>query len=188
MRTPYRSVAVLIALFMVLISCTPPNPWLLGFEKTELNPILTADSSYTFVCPVSGDTLAWQQADVFNPGAIVRNDTVFLLFRAEDNPEAIIGGRTSRIGLAYSIDGIHFTKYPEPVLFPENDPFQKWDYPGGVEDPRIVEMPDGGYVMLYTSWNTKLARLSSAYSRDLKNWKKHWKVTSVISRKRRRLR
>ncbi len=41
MRTPYRSLAVLIAFFLVLISCTPPNPWLLGFEKTELNPILT---------------------------------------------------------------------------------------------------------------------------------------------------
>ena len=176
MRLFTRYIATILILFMVFTACSEREPWLLGFEKTDLNPILTADPSYSFVCPVSGDTIAWQQADVFNPGAIVRNDTVFLLFRAEDNPDAIIGGRTSRIGLAYSIDGIHFTKYPDPVLFPDNDAFQKWDYPGGVEDPRIVELPDGGYVMLYTSWNTKLARLSSAYSRDLKNWKKYGPV------------
>lgn len=170
-----RTTAITLFL-LVLASCTTRDPWLLGFEKTQLNPILTADPTYSFICPVSGDTVAWQQADVFNPGAVVRNDTVFLLFRAEDNPDAIIGGRTSRIGLAYSIDGIHFTKYPEPVLFPDNDEFQQWDYPGGIEDPRIVELADGGYVMLYTSWNTKLARLSSAYSRDLKNWKKYGPV------------
>jgi len=164
MKTFFRLSTALLSVFLLLASCAQSDPWLLGFEKTRLNPILTAEPSYSFICPVSKDTVAWQQADVFNPGAIVRNDTVFLLFRAEDNPDAIIGGRTSRIGLAYSIDGIHFTKYPDPVLFPDNDEFQQWDYPGGVEDPRIVELPDGGYVMLYTSWNTKLARLSSAYS------------------------
>ncbi|MBT8234963.1 MAG: hypothetical protein KJO04_02120, partial [Bacteroidia bacterium] len=81
---------------LFIYSCANPEPWLLGFEKTELNPIMTADPSYSFICPVSGDTVAWQQADVFNPGAIVRNDTVFLLFRAEDDPDAILGGRTSR--------------------------------------------------------------------------------------------
>jgi predicted GH43/DUF377 family glycosyl hydrolase len=88
---------------------------------------------------------------VFNPGAVVRNDTVFVLFRAEDNPKAILGGRTSRIGLAYSTDGIHFTKHPQPVLYPDNDEFSQWDQPGGIEDPRIVETPDGEYIILYTS-------------------------------------
>ena len=145
---------------------------MLGFQKTELNPIMTADASFKFVCPVSGQEVAWQQADVFNPGAIVRNDTVFMLFRAEDNPEAILGGRTSRIGLAFSTDGINFTKYPSPVLYPDKDRFQKWDYPGGVEDPRVTELEDGTYLMLYTSWNQDTARLSSATSADLKNWTK----------------
>lgn len=143
-----------------------------GFEKTELNPIMTADESFVFNCPVKGEQVAWQKADVFNPAAIVRNDTVFMLFRAEDNPAAELGGRTSRIGLAYSIDGINFSKYPRPVLYPDKDQFQKWDYPGGVEDPRVVEMEDGSYLMLYTSWNQDTARLSSATSVDLKNWTK----------------
>ncbi|WP_324026112.1 glycoside hydrolase family 130 protein [Maribacter sp. BPC-D8] len=154
----------------------PASPWLLGFQKTELNPIMKPDSTYTFLDPISNNEVRWQKADVFNPGAIVKNDTVFLLFRAEDNPDAILGERTSRIGLAFSTDGLHFTKYAKPVLFPDNDEFAKWDQPGGVEDPRIVETPEGTYIMLYTSWNNDVARLSSATSKDLKTWTKEGPV------------
>ena len=99
---------------------------MLDFKKTTVNPIMTADSTYVFDDPVSNKAVQWQKADVFNPGAVVRNDTVFVLFRAEDNPKAILGGRTSRIGLAYSTDGIHFTKHPQPVLYPDNDEFSQW--------------------------------------------------------------
>ncbi len=152
------------------------DKWLLGFEKTDINPIMQSDSSYIFKDPITKNEVQWQKADVFNPGAIARNDTVFMLFRAEDNPAAILGERTSRIGLAYSTDGIHFTKYPEPVLYPDNDRFQKWDYPGGIEDPRIVETMDGVYIMLYTSWNNDVARLSTATSTDLRNWTKQGPV------------
>jgi predicted GH43/DUF377 family glycosyl hydrolase len=155
---------------------TATKSWMLGFEKTAINPIMTADSTFVFTDPINDTVVQWQKADVFNPGAIVRNDTVFMLFRAEDNPEAILGGRTSRIGLAFSLDGIHFTKQPEPVLYPDNDEFNKWDYPGGIEDPRVVETPDGAYIMLYTSWNKDVARLSSATSKDLKKWVKQGPV------------
>jgi predicted GH43/DUF377 family glycosyl hydrolase len=152
------------------------DPWLTGFTKPAENPIMQADSSYQFYCPVRKDSVRWQRADVFNPAAIVRNDTVFLLFRAEDNPKAHLGGRTSRIGLAWSTDGIHFQRYPEPVLYPQRDAFQKWERRGGVEDPRVVELEDGTYLMLYTSWNQETARLSSATSTDLIHWVKHGPV------------
>lgn len=173
-----QKITLLGCLFIMLFSCEsePKEKWLLGFEKTTINPIMTADSSFVFHDPITDTLVHWQKADVFNPAAIVRNDTVFMLFRAEDNPKAILGGRTSRIGLAYSLDGISFTKYPEPVLFPMNDEFKQWDYPGGIEDPRVVETPDGTYIMLYTSWNKKVARLSSASSKDLKTWVKNGPV------------
>lgn len=162
----------LIALTFCGCSLTAQSPWLLNFEKPATNPILQADSTAVFNDPIDKTVVQWQKADVFNPGAIVRNDTVFLLFRAEDDPTAILGGRTSRIGLAYSTDAIHFTKYDDPVLYPDNDDFAVWDQPGGVEDPRVVELPDGTYLMLYTSWNTKTARLSAAISQDLRSWEK----------------
>jgi predicted GH43/DUF377 family glycosyl hydrolase len=159
-----------------LVNLLGQSEWLTGFEKPAHNPIMIADSAYSFNCPMEKKMVQWQKADVFNPGAVVRNDTVFMLFRAEDNPDAILGGRTSRIGLAYSTDGLNFTKYPEPVLYPKEDGFQEWDYPGGVEDPRVVEMPDGTYLMMYTSWNKDVARLSCASSKDLRNWTKHGPV------------
>jgi predicted GH43/DUF377 family glycosyl hydrolase len=181
-------ITILLSLLCLVTSCkdTKPVPvivqdttdsiWMLDFNKTGVNPIMTADSSYVFNDPVSNTGVKWQKADVFNPGAVVRNDTVFVLFRAEDNPKAILGGRTSRIGLAYSTDGISFTKHPQPVLYPDNDEFSQWDQPGGIEDPRIVETPEGEYIMLYTSWNTDVARLSSATSKDLRNWTKQGPV------------
>ena len=143
-----------------------------GFYKPKENPIIKADSSYTFKDPIKKEMIKWQKADVFNPAAIVKNNKVYLLYRCEDNPAATLGGRTSRIGVAESEDGLHFKKFPTPVLYPDNDLFQKYDYPGGCEDPRIVESEDGTYVIVYTSWNNKIARLSIAFSKDLFHWQK----------------
>jgi predicted GH43/DUF377 family glycosyl hydrolase len=143
-----------------------------GFTKPKENPILGADSTKTFFCPVKKTQIKWQRADVFNPAAIVHNGKVYLLTRCEDNPKAILGGRTSRIGLASSTDGIHFDYYPTPVLYPDNDEFAKYDHMGGCEDPRVVQTEEGLFVMLYTSWNYDTPRLSVATSKDLIHWQK----------------
>jgi len=163
-------------IFLILpLGCTnhPVSKWdFKSFYKPVENPVLRADSTFTFMDPVKKESVRWQRADVFNPAAIVRNNKVYMLYRSEDNPAAILGGRTSRIGLATSEDGIHFTKYPTPVLYPDSSEFMKYDYPGGCEDPRIVQTEDSTYVLAYTSWNYKIARLSIAFSRDLIHWEK----------------
>jgi predicted GH43/DUF377 family glycosyl hydrolase len=143
-----------------------------AFHKPDANPLMGADSSVEFVDPVSGESVRWQLADVFNPAAIVRNNQVVLLFRAEDNPRAGIGGRTSRIGLATSPDGFRFTKYPEPVLYPQADAMRECEFPGGCEDPRIAQTEKGLYVMAYTAWNRQTARLCIAFSENLIDWEK----------------
>ncbi len=144
----------------------------LNFYKPPENPILSADSSYTFFCPIANETVQWQKADVFNPAAIVKDHKIHLLFRAEDNPGARLGRRTSRIGLATSEDGLHFEIHPTPVLYPDSGKYLKYDYPGGCEDPRVVVTDDGLYVMTYTAWNQDVARLSTAFSKDLIHWEK----------------
>jgi predicted GH43/DUF377 family glycosyl hydrolase len=162
-------------LVLLLVACTsqPEYDWgFQAFHKPDENPVLKADSSYTFICPVKNEVVQWQKADVFNPAAIVKDGKIYLLYRAEDNPDAILGGRTSRIGLAHSEDGIHFTRLPEPVLYPDSGVYMQYDYPGGCEDPRIVVTEDGLYVLTYTSWNHETARLSIAFSRDLIQWEK----------------
>jgi len=96
--------------------------------------------------------------------------TVFIFFSGQKIiKNAELGHRTSRIGLAVSTDGVHFTKFPTPVLYPDSTEYMQWDWPGGCEDPRIVEKKDGTYVMMYTSWNNDVARLSVATSADLRN-------------------
>lgn len=144
----------------------------ISFYKPAENPIISADSTFTFTDPVKGEVVRWQKADIFNPAAVVKDDKVYLLIRCEDNPAAHLGGRTSRIGLAYSDDGIHFTKHPVPVLYPDSGEYMVYDYPGGCEDPRVVQTGDSLYVMTYTSWNYKIARLSVAFSKDLVTWEK----------------
>ena len=145
---------------------------LLPFTKAdEVNPILLADTTTTFLCPVRGTVVQWEEKDVFNPAAVVRNDTVFLLYRAEDSIGKFAG--TSRIGLAWSTDGLHFTKHPKPVLYPDNDAEKIYEWEGGCEDPRIVEDSSGTYYMTYTAYDGDKARLMIASSKDLYHWKKH---------------
>lgn len=170
----YIKKIIVLGLFLIL-GCTNHQSIKFDFQssyKPKENPIIKADSTFKFVCPVKNETVRWQKAEVFNPAAIVKDNRVYLLYRCEDNPAAGFAQRTSRIGLACSNDGIHFTKYPSPVLFPDNDRFKQYDYPGGCEDPRVVQTEDGLYVMAYTSWNHKIARLSIAFSRDLIYWEK----------------
>lgn len=126
-----------------------------------------------FQCPIRKAPVHWEALHTFNPAAIVREGKVYLLYRAEDDTgEMSIGGHTSRIGLAESADGIHFTRRPEPVLYPGNDDQKDREWPGGCEDPRIVESPDGTYVMTYTQWNRKTYDAGIATSRDLVTWTK----------------
>jgi predicted GH43/DUF377 family glycosyl hydrolase len=118
-------------------------------------------------------TVNWEHDHVFNPAAITRGGKVYLLYRAEDDHGSGIGGHTSRIGLATSRDGIHFVKRKEPVLFPDTDGAKTYEWSGGCEDPRVVESPAGQYVLTYTAWDRKTARLSVATSKDLVHWTKH---------------
>jgi predicted GH43/DUF377 family glycosyl hydrolase len=104
----------------------------------------------------------------------VREGKVYVLYRAEDDSGAMeIGGHTSRLGLAESEDGIHFTRHPDPVFFPADDAQQSREWPGGVEDPRLVESPDGVYVLTYTQWNRKTYSVGIATTSDLIHWTKH---------------
>jgi beta-1,2-mannosidase len=157
------------------ITAHPDQAGFFSFEKNDsVNPVLAPDSSQVFICPILKKEVRWEEKDVFNPASVVRHDTLFLLYRAED----IIGKHagTSRIGLAWSLDGLHFTKHPAPVFFPDNDTYKKWEWEGGCEDPRIVEDEHGTYFMTYTAYDGDKARMFVASSKDLYHWTKHGHV------------
>jgi beta-1,2-mannosidase len=144
---------------------------MLPFEKVDsVNPILLPGDN-SFICPILNKRVKWEEKDVFNPAATVRDNKVYLLYRAEDKIGKFAG--TSRLGLAVSDDGLHFSKLSEPVFYPDNDSLKVYEWEGGVEDPRLVEREDGMYVMTYTAYDGNLARLLVATSTDLTHWTKH---------------
>lgn len=168
------------------LAMTTKNWEFAAFEKVDsLNPILNPTANLKFDCPITKGEIHWEQRNVLNPSAIVKGDQIYLFYRAQD-----LNG-TSRIGLAISSDGLHFEKSPAPVFYPDNDSMKvyEWNYKklsndtflkdcpncyfDGVEDPRIVESIDGTYIMTYTSYDGKTARLSIASSKNLTAWTKH---------------
>jgi len=198
---PYLSLKKLILLvgtisILMFYSCKERNvqkstisdieiSWAFGeFTKVDsLNPILNPSADMIFTDPISGNQVKWEERNVLNPTAVVKDDKVYLMYRAQD-----VNG-TSRIGMAVSNDGLHFEKQSEPVFYPDNDSMKtyEWHYEklngntidpkgtyfDGVEDPRIVESDTGDYIMTYTAYDGKTARLCLASSKDLKVWTKH---------------
>jgi predicted GH43/DUF377 family glycosyl hydrolase len=156
----------------LLAQSNPEKLWMLGpFQKLNAqNPILDAKASTTFDCPVRKQTIRWEEKDVYNPATVVRKGNVYMIYRAEDTVRRV--GGTSRLGLAVSSDGVHFKRMPKPVFYPNNDPMKTYEWEGGCEDPRVVESPNGVYVLTYTAYDGDKARLCVATSHDLINWQK----------------
>ena len=149
--------------------------WQLGpFTRAAAEPVIKPDAHAVFDCPMRKQPVRWMAAHTFNPASMVRDGKMIVLFRAEDNPdEKVIGYHTSRLGYAYSDDGVHFKTRAAPVLYPGEDTQKRAEWPGGCEDPRLCEGPDGTYYVTYTQWNRERVRLGLASSRDLIHWQKH---------------
>ncbi len=156
---------------------TQPLPkWALGpfVRPAGINPLIKPNPKSTFLDPVSGQQVHWEALHTFNPAAVVRDGKIYVLYRAEDDSGTMeIGHHTSRLGLAQSSDGLHFTEAPTPVFYPDNDVQKDNEWPGGCEDPRITESEDGTYILTYTQWNRSTFRVGVATSKDLVHWTKH---------------
>jgi len=155
---------MLLLILLVLINCTNSSQnfddkFSLPFteiKRVSENPILSPSST------------VWESKDLFNPTSIVVDNKIALLYRAEDSTGIGEWNGTSRIGLAWSEDGIHFEKEADPVLVPT----EPYELPGGCEDPRVVKIADT-YYLTYTGYDGKVARLCLASSNDLYSWTKH---------------
>jgi len=123
----------------------PFSPWTRAANAPILSP--------------QGNT--WESAGTFNPAVVFHDNKFVMLYRAQDS------SGTSRLGYAESIDGLHFTRRPDPILFPE----AAYEKDGGVEDPRLQKFGDA-YYLTYTGYNKKDAQLCLATSRDLIHWER----------------
>jgi len=108
---------------------------MLKLQRSEKNPILTPSN------------LPWEDMLVFNPGAIMVKDKVYLIYRAMGKSDIY-----SRLGLAISIDGINFERKNDPLYYGNGHP----DESLGIEDPRVVKIDDT-YYLTYTAVSEDLA-------------------------------
>lgn len=102
---------------------------MIKLQRVKENPILTPSSQ------------PWDNFLVFNPAVFYFNNKIHLLYRAMGK-----GDRMSRLGLAESTDGIHFTRKNNPVYYGGGHDEEKL----GVEDPRVVKIDDTYYI-IYTA-------------------------------------
>lgn len=171
-----------------VVANTPANSlpgWAMGgfVRPPGANPVIEPKEA-KFYCPMTRDSVKWEESDTFNPASVVKDGKIFVLYRAEDNSAVGIGSRTSRIGLAETSDGIAMAYRATPVLYPAEDANKPYEWRGGCEDPRVAVTDEGLYVMMYTGWNRGsewapvAPRLCVATSRDLVNWEKHGPVFS----------
>lgn len=134
-------------------------------QRHTKNPILTPIKEHP-----------WESKMVFNPAAILKDDKIYLIYRAMGEEEAD-DFPISRLGMCVlKNDGVTIEKrYEKPIIEPE-----KWYEPAGCEDPRITEI-DGKYYLLYTAYlgykapplfKEESANIAMAVSDDLFNWKK----------------
>jgi predicted GH43/DUF377 family glycosyl hydrolase len=128
----------------------PPIFPILPFNKYASNPILVPNPANNF-----------ESTYLYNPTAIVLNDTIFLLYRAQN------ASKTSSIGLAWSTDGYNFTRLNRPII----SATEPWEAIGGCEDPRIVRI-NNTFHLTYTAFNNVSAQLCTATSTDLLTWTK----------------
>ena len=171
--------ATLLSIALLAAANPTSSDWQLGpFTRPTNAPVITPNKTSLFTDPIAKAPIHWESLHTFNPAAIVRDNKIYVLYRAEDDTGKMqIGEHTSRLGLATSTDGITFTRLPEPVFYPAPDAQQSREWPGGVEDPRIVESadsnPDQRYVLTYTQWNRITYSIGIATSPDLQHWTKH---------------
>ncbi|GMQ94924.1 MAG: glycosidase [Patescibacteria group bacterium] len=100
---------------------------MIKLKRAEENPILSPNPD-----------IKWESKAVFNPGAVLVNDSVYLLYRAIGEYDTYI----SRIGLAISSDGVNFERRnKDPIIKPEDD-YDRW----ACEDPRVTKVGDIFYI------------------------------------------
>ena len=132
----------------------------LGSWLVDANPVL-----------VPGPEGAWDQTWLGWPSIAKDGDELYMYYGAKS-----VGNYA--IGLATSTDGVHWTKYNDPmttdVLYAESDPVfipsAEWES-NKVDRPRVVKTPDG-WVMLYQA-GSAVEQRGLAISRDGIHWEKY---------------
>jgi predicted GH43/DUF377 family glycosyl hydrolase len=136
----------------------------------------------------------WESRAVFNPGAVVAEGRVHMLYRAIGNEDVSV------LGYASSEDGINFDeRLDEPAYIPTQSFESSSPYSGGAayspfasgggcsggcEDPRLTKIGDKIYItyVAYKGWSEPRVALSSIDVKDFVSHNWNWQKPVLISR------
>jgi predicted GH43/DUF377 family glycosyl hydrolase len=93
----------------------------------------------------------WESQYVLNAASVRLDGRIYILYRAYGED------KISRIGLAWTKDGIHIDGRLNKPIFEPQDSTES----AGTEDPRVTQIGDRLY-MLYTAWNEQVAQIAMA--------------------------
>lgn len=133
-------------------------------ERYEGNPILKPNPENW-----------WESYTVFNPGAVLKDGKVYLLYRAVGEHKQYI----SRLGLAISGDGFNFERVSTKPVFEPGRAYDRW----ACEDPRITEL-EGEIYITYVALSKpaltsgKLSYTALLSTKDFRNFKRFGLITS----------
>jgi len=151
-------------------------------QRCAHNPILTANPAQE-----------WESGAVFNCGATLGSDgLIYLLYRAVPAGYIQFPDRhgydnyISSIGCAVSEDGIHFTRFDQPVMRPQED-YETF----GCEDPRVTGLELDNeflYLITYTAlaapaFSGRGDRVALASTKDFRTFHKHGVVIPNLNDK-----
>ncbi len=128
------------------------------FKRYKKNPIIVPDTGKDY-----------EKDATYNPCAILHENKIFLIYRAEDKPKNAV----SQLCLAVSKDGYNFEKYENNPIIRPTMPEEK----RGCEDPRITKIRSTFY-LTYTAYDGMHPERSEniytalATSKDMYNWEK----------------
>lgn len=131
--------------------------WEFGKFKKEGKPILFPNNEFEFACPIQNKKVEFSKTNVYNPAAIIKDGVMHLIYRADGEELGGIdhfGNKkvVCRLAHATSEDGINFIQDSTPVIYPDKDECEEFEWWGGCSDLHIVEDRNGRYYMNYDAW------------------------------------
>ena len=137
----FVALIALCATGAVPLAAQARRDWMLGpFEKPRaVEPGPHAARDVHLPLAAQRQHVRWEEHATFNPGAVARGGKVVCSIAPRTIPARARSAITPRGSASpRAQDGLHFTRRDAPVLFPDRDAQQRNEWPGGVEDPRLV--------------------------------------------------
>jgi hypothetical protein len=90
--------ATLLSIALLAAANPTSSDWQIGpFTRPTNAPVITPNKTSLFTDPIAKAPIHWESLHTFNPAAIVRDNKIYVLYRAEDDTGKMqIGEHTSR--------------------------------------------------------------------------------------------